>query len=121
MNARRWSRWILWLGTAAVVLGAVDPLEGSLLILAGAGALVAAAHLGHLRARQRLDWGGALIALGVAILWAMSAVGGLGPSTGRSYWWALLLVPYPVGWLLSLSGAIRSLREGSRGSMGQAR
>jgi hypothetical protein len=111
VGARRWSRPILWLGTAAVVLGALDPLEGSLVIAAGAVALIVAAHLGRLRARQWLHWGGALTALGVAALWAMSAVGGLGPSTGRSYWWALVLVPYPVGWLLSLSGAIRSLHE----------
>lgn len=111
MDARRWSRPILWLGTAAVVLGAFDPLEGSLVIVAGTVALIVAAHLGHLRARLLLDWGGALTALGVAVLWTMSARGGLGPTTGQSYWWALLLVPYPVGWLLSLSGAIRSIRE----------
>jgi hypothetical protein len=111
MNVRRWSRPLLWIGTAALVLGAVDPLEGSLVIVAGAGVSVVAAHLGHLRGRQLLDWGVALAALGVAALWAMSAAGGVGPSTGRSYWWMLLLLPYPVGWLLSLSGTIRSLRE----------
>ena len=37
MNARRWSRPLLRLGTAALVLGAIDPLEGSLVIVAGAG------------------------------------------------------------------------------------
>ncbi|MGZ8378335.1 MAG: hypothetical protein ACXWZS_09250 [Gemmatirosa sp.] len=111
MDARRWPRRILWIGTAALLLGALDPMEGSLVIVAGAGALVVAAHLGQFRARHRLEWGAALVALGVALLWAMSAVGGIGPSTGRSYRWALLLAPYPVGWLLSLSGAIRSLRE----------
>ena len=111
MDARRWSRPLLWIGAAALALGAVDPLEGSLAIVAGAGVSVVAAHLGHLRTRQRLDWGVALAALGVAVLWAMSAVGGVGPSTGRSYWWLLLIVPYPIGWLLSLSGTIRSLRD----------
>ena len=111
MDDRRWSRHILRLGTVAVVLGALDPLEGSIVIAAGAGALAAAAHLGDLPARHRLDWGGALTVVGVATLWVMSAAGGVGPSVGRSYWWALLLLPYPVGWLLSLSGAIRSLRE----------
>jgi hypothetical protein len=92
------------------VLGAVDPLEGSLVIVAGAGASVVAAHLGQLDIRRRLDRAVALTALGVAALWVMSAAGGVGPSTGRSYWWLLLLVPYPVGWLLSLAGTIRSLR-----------
>ena len=111
MDTRRWSRGLLWIGTTALVLGAIDPLEGSLVILAAAGVVMVAAHLGHLHARRWVDWGGALAALGVAMLWAMSARGGIGPSTGRSYWWALLLVPYPLGWLLSLSGAIRGLRE----------
>ena len=111
MDTRRWSRRLLWVGAAALVLGAIDPLEGSLVIVAAAGVVIVAAQLGHLHARRWAAWGGALAALGVATLWAMSAVGGIGPSTGRSYWWALLLVPYPVGWILSLTGAIRGLRE----------
>lgn len=111
MHARRWPRALLWAGTGALVVGAIDPLEGSLVLVAGAGAATLAAHLAHLRARRRLDWGLALAALGVAVLWAMSAVGGVGSSTGRTYWWLLLLAPYPAGWLLSLSGAVRALRE----------
>jgi hypothetical protein len=111
VNARRWSHRLLGIGTAALVLGAIDPLEGSLVLVAGAGVAMVAAHLAHLRARRWLDWGVALEVLGVAALWALSAAGGVGGSTGRSYWWALLLLPYPVGWLLSLSGAVRSLRE----------
>lgn len=111
MNAQRWSHRLLAIGTAALVLGVLDPLEGSLVIVAGAGVAMVAAHLGHLRTRRRLDVGTTLEVLGVAALWGLSAAGGIGPSTGRSYWWTLLLLPYPVGWLLSLSGAVRSLRE----------
>jgi hypothetical protein len=112
VDARRWSRLLLWIGAAALVLGALDPLEGSVVIVVAAGILMVAAHLGHLQIRRWVDWGGALAALGVAVLWGLSAAGGFGGSSGRSYWWALLLVPYPLGWLLSLSGAIRGLREG---------
>lgn len=111
MDTHRWSRALLWIGAAALVVGALDPLEGSVVIAVAAGVVMVAAHLGHLHARRWVDWGGALAMLGVAVLWAMSAAGGIGPSTGRSYWWLLLLAPYPVGWLLSLSGAIRGLRE----------
>ena len=111
MDARRWSRRLFVIATAALVLGAVDPLEGSIVVIAGAGVAMVAAHLGHVRARHWLDWGMALGLLGVAALWGLSAGGGIGPSTGHSYWWGLLLLPYPVGWLLSLSGAVRSLRE----------
>ncbi|HEU4722116.1 MAG TPA: hypothetical protein VFS59_12195 [Gemmatimonadaceae bacterium] len=111
MDARRWSRGLLWMGTTALVLGAIDPLEGSLVIVAAAALVLVAAQLGHLRARRWVAWGGALAMLGVATLWAMSAMGGVGPSTGRSYWWMLLVAPYPIGWILSLTGAIRGLRE----------
>ena len=111
MDRRRWSRGLLWAGATALVLGAIDPLEGSIVIVAAAGAVMIAAQLGHLHVRRWVAWGGALVTLGVATLWAMSAAGGVGPPTGRSYWWTLLLVPYPVGWILSLSGAIRGLRE----------
>jgi hypothetical protein len=111
MDARRWSRPLLWIGAAALVLGAVDPLEGSFVIVAASGIVVIAAHLGQLRARRWVDWGGALALLGVTALWGMSAVGGVGGSSGHSLLWLLLAVPYPVGWLLSLSGAIRALRE----------
>ena len=112
MDARRWSRRMLWIGTAALVLGLLDPLEGSLVILAGAGVSTVAAHLGHLSARRWLDWGVALATLGVAMLWALSEAGGIGGNSGHTNWWALLLIPYPIGWLLSLSGSIRALREG---------
>ena len=112
MNGKGWPRRLLFVGLAALILGTLDPLEGSLLIL-GATALVAlAGYTGHLTARRQLAWALALVALGVGTLWGLSAVGGFGGQTGRSTWWALLLLPYPVGWLLALSGAIRSLRIG---------
>jgi hypothetical protein len=111
MNARRWSRGLLWAGAAALVLAAIDPLEGSLVVVIAAAVVLVAAQVGHLHARRWVAWGGALALLGVASLWAMSAAGGVGPSTGRSYWWMLLMLPYPVGWILSLTGAIRGLRE----------
>ena len=52
---------------------------------------------------------------GVAALWIMSAFGGIGGSTGRSMWWALVLLPYPIGWMLGLVEGYRHLREHARG------
>ena len=54
------------------------------------------------------------VALGVATLWAMSALGGVGGDTGRSIWWLLVLLPYPVGWILAVVLAARTLSEGRR-------
>ena len=107
----RWSRILAVVGFVVVLLGALDPLEGSLLILPGTGLLALAAWLGRSRYRTLLYWSFALVAVGVGVMWGLSAVGGLGGSTGRSMWWALLLLPYPVGWVMALVGAIRRLRE----------
>jgi hypothetical protein len=107
----RWSRILAVVGLVVILLGAIDPLEGSLLILPGTGLLALAAWLGRSRCRTLLYRSFALVAIGVGVMWGLSAVGGLGGGTGRSLWWALLLLPYPVGWVMALVGAIRGLRE----------
>ena len=107
----RWSRILVVVGLVAILVGASDPLEGSLLILPGTGLLAFGAWLGHSQHRRLLYWSFAAVAVGVGALWGLSAVGGLGGSTGRSMWWAILLLPYPAGWVMALVGAIRRLRE----------
>jgi hypothetical protein len=103
----------LWVGFGGLVLGAIDPLEGSLLILPASAVLAFGAHVGRLRTRRLLIVGFGLVAVGVALLWWLSALGGIGGTSGRSMWWGLLLMPYPAGWLLGVAGAVQSLR-GSR-------
>ena len=115
MDVKGWPRRLLFVGLAALILGTADPLEGSLIILAAAALLAGAAFAGHLAARRQLAWALALVALGVGTLWGLSAVGGFGGQSGRSNWWALLLLPYPIGWLLALSGALRGLGIAGRG------
>ena len=44
-------------------------------------------------------------------MFGMSALGGVGGTSGRSIWWILLCLPYPIGWVLGLVGAARKLRE----------
>ena len=114
MDARRWSRVLVWSGLAGLLLGAIDPLEGSLLILPASAVLAFGAYVGRLRTRRLLIAGFGLVALGVALLWWLSALGGIGGTSGRSMWWGLLLIPYPVGWLLGVIGAVQSLRAGGR-------
>ena len=113
-GSQRWSGVLVVVGLVLMVVGAIDPLEGSLVILPGTGLVALGAHLGRSRHRGLLVWGFALTAFGVAEMWGISAVGGFGGSTGRSMWWALTLLPYPAGWVVSLVGAIRRLRERSR-------
>ncbi len=114
---RRWSRILVIVGLVAVLVGAIDPLEGSLVILPGAALVTLGAFMAGSRHRRFLTWALALLALGVGALFGLSALGGLGGSTGHSFWWGLVLLPYPAGWIMVLVGAIRCLREGSRDSV----
>ncbi|MFM8337746.1 MAG: hypothetical protein ACKODK_19485 [Opitutaceae bacterium] len=118
------ARLLFGLGAVGFVAGAIDPLEGSVVILAG-GALLLGAEIVRGPERRRLRFWTtvlALLASGVAMMAALSSVGGIGGKSGRSWWWGLLLLPYPAGWLLGigglLAGFIRFLRRhaGSRGN-----
>ena len=89
-----------------MLVGAVDPMEGSLLILPGSGLFALGTFLGQ--SERRLIayrvWVLALIAIGVGALWGLSMVGGMGGSSGVSPGWAVLMLPYPIGWSMGIWG-----------------
>jgi hypothetical protein len=114
-----WSRIVAITGLVLLILGAIDPLEGSVVILAGAAMEAVGAFLGRSRFRVLLLWAFGLIAVGVAFLFILSSFGGLGGDTGLSMWWAPVLLPYPVGWILGVVGAIRRLMEIRKAPAGQ--
>lgn len=112
MNSRRlWSRILTVVGASAMLLGTVDPLEGSLLILAGSGLVAVGMFLGGKERKvvRYWTWAFILIAVGVGAMFAISAVGGLGGEDGLSMWWGVLLLPYPVGWLIAVAGGVAGL------------
>ena len=112
MNARTlWSRILVTVGGIAMMLGTIDPLEGSLLILPGSGLVALAMYLGGKARRTVLYWVWAflLIAVGVGAMFALSAIGGIGGISGHSMWWVILILPYPAGWLMALAGGLAGL------------
>ncbi len=112
MNSRiLWSRILKVVGGVAMLLGSLDPLEGSMLILPGSGLVALGVYLSGKDRRTVLYWTWAfiLIAVGVGALFGLSAVGGFGGESGRSMWWGLLMLPYPVGWLMALVGVVITL------------
>ena len=112
MNPRRlWARILVTLGGIAMLLGAVDPLEGSLLILPGSGLVALGMWLGKGERRTLVYWVWVfiLIAVGVGAMFVLSAFGGIGGRSGRSMWWGMFVLPYPVGWLMALVGGILGL------------
>jgi hypothetical protein len=96
---------------ALLLIGAVDPLEGSLLILPGSVLAAIGAWVAPHRGRGVLTTAMVCVIVGVAILFGLSALGGVGGNTGRSMAWLWLVAPYPVGWLLALIGVLRALRD----------
>lgn len=112
MNPRTfWGRILVILGGIAMLLGAVDPLEGSLLILPGSGLVALGMWLGQRERRTLVYWVWVfiLIAAGVGAMFVLSAFGGIGGKRGHSMWWGVLMLPYPVGWLMALVGAVLAL------------
>ena len=105
-DLRRWSNLVSLVGGVSLVVGSFDPLEGSVLILPGSALLALGSYLAP-RDRRIVAYrmfSFILVALGVGALFWLSANGGVGGNSGRSAWWALLILPYLVGWSIEFWG-----------------
>ncbi len=118
MNARsRWSRILVIVGGIAMLIGVLDPLEGSVVILAGAGLVTLGTFFGQLGRRLLVYWISIfiLIAVGVGAMFVISAFGGIGGDSGHSMWWGVLILPYLAGWIMGIAGIlfrlVRSVRH----------
>jgi hypothetical protein len=111
MNATR-ARVLVMAGLVLMIAGAVDPMEGSVVILGGSALAATGAYFSAQGTARLLVSSFLLIAAGVAALFGLSAIGGVGGNSGRSIWWLLLCAPYPIGWVLGLVGAASRLRLG---------
>jgi hypothetical protein len=98
-------------GLAGMLIGAVDPLEGSLLILPATALVALGAMVEKSRRRILVYWSLALVAAGVAAMFILSWLGGIGGSHGHSWWWGILLLPYPAGWISGIVGGVLCLIE----------
>ena len=94
-----WRRLLFLIGVLCVLIGALDPLEGSVLILAGSGMLAACTFNDK---EERWKWyvgAFAAIAFGVFFLFFLSSLGGFGGTSELSWWWGILILPYPIAWV----------------------
>jgi hypothetical protein len=114
----RTRRALILVGLLLMVVGAIDPLEGSLFVLAGSAMATVGAYLEHSRRRQLLTWAFGLVAVGVVSLIVLSVVLFTGGRPGVFSWWLLLLVPYVVGWVMGVAGAGLGLVDTLEGADG---
>lgn len=115
----RWSRFLRVFGAIAMVVGMLDPLEGSIVVVVGS-ALLVGSEITNVAPRLHLRFWTCvfgLILAGVTAMYVLSAVGGIGGNSGRSIWWGILILPYLVGWLLGTgrlaADVIQALRHRS--------
>ncbi len=109
MNTRTlWSRILVIVGGIAMLIGAIEPLEGSFAILIGSGLVTYGTYLGRTDKKTLTYWivVFVLIAIGVGVMVALTAIGGIGGSSGHSMWWGILVLPYPVGWIMGIFNLI---------------
>lgn len=94
-------------GYLLALLGAVDPLEGSVLVALGCALVALHAWLVGLPRPLRIYRLAVAVmaAFGVGALWAISALGGFGGSDGVATSWALLILPYPAALVALLSSS----------------
>lgn len=104
-------RILVTLGGIAMLIGTLDPLEGSVIIVSGSGLIVLGTFIAKSQRSVIRYWLTVfgLIAVGVAAMFVLSAFGGIGGKSGHSIWWGVLILPYPVGWLMALAGALLAL------------
>jgi hypothetical protein len=96
------TRIIYITGIVTLIIGAIDPLEGSILIALGSVLITTYFFLTQDRQRKLFLIQSLLILFGILFLFYFSSLGGFGGSSKLSWWWGLLILLYPIGWLISI-------------------
>jgi hypothetical protein len=97
-----WIRIISIIGVIALIIGALDPMEGSVVIACGSALVALSTYLTHDRHRKIFLVAFIMILTGVFFLFYLSSLGGIGGTSNHSMWWGILILPYPIGWLISI-------------------
>jgi len=97
-----WTRIVYIAGVIALILGSIDPLEGSVVIAAGCSLITLSTYLTRDRHWKIFLASLVMVAIGVCAMLYLSSLGGIGGSSGLSVWWGALVLPYPLGWLMSI-------------------
>ena len=98
----KWTRVVYIIGIIALIIGAIDPLEGSVVLAAGSALIALSTFLTKDPHWKIFAASLTLIGIGVISLFYLSSLGGFGGTSGLSWWWGTLVLPYPIGWLMAI-------------------
>lgn len=101
-----WTRILYIIGVVGLIIGALDPLEGSVIISIGSLLIALATHITKDKHHKLFLVTSISIVIGVFFLFYLSSLGGFGGTSKLSWWWGLLILPYPIGWLISITTLI---------------
>ena len=108
----RWTRTVYIIGVVASILGILDPMEGSVLLMAGAVLIAVSTYFSNDRYWKVFLATAIMQVVGVFFLFFFSSLGGFPP---LSWWWSILILPYPIGWLtlivMLIVRAVKQKRE----------
>jgi hypothetical protein len=96
----KWIRYVFIAGVIATIAGAIDPMEGSVVIAMGSILLTISAYFKNDRYFKIFLIAAIFIIIGVSSVWYVSSFGGFDPK--REWWWTLVILPYPIGWLINI-------------------
>jgi hypothetical protein len=112
---KKWSKLLFIIGIIALVIGTLDPLEGAVIISCGSGLIALSTCLESDRYCRLFMAAFFSILLGVFFLFYLSSLGGFGGSSTLSWWWGVLILPYPLGWLMLLILLITRMVKRNKG------
>lgn len=98
----KWTRVIYIIGVIAFILGTIDPLEGSIAIVLGSALIAVSTYYSKDRHWKRYLAALILIVFGVFFMLYFSSLGGFGGKSTLSWWWGTIILPYPIGWLITV-------------------
>jgi len=102
----KWIKIVYIIGASALFIGVIDPLEGSLVILSGSALVALTTYLLNDSYKKIFLISSLMILFGVIFMYYLSSLGGFGGKSTLSRWWALLIFPYPIGWLISIAALV---------------
>lgn len=102
MFANKRNKIIYWIGVALFFIGTLDPMEGSVIITAGALLISSCCFFEKVKYWKLFLTAFISIFIGVFFLFFLSSLGGFGGNSKLSWHWGLTILPYPVGWLMMI-------------------